>query len=128
MSHLLLDTHALIWFLRGDSELSSTAENLMRDIKSTKFVSIASLWEIAIKVNLHKIQLDFGLEDFETLIVANHFNILPIELAHTLVVGNLPLHHRDPFDRMLIAQAAVENLTIVTRDSHFADYGVPLLW
>jgi PIN domain nuclease of toxin-antitoxin system len=128
MKKLLLDTHALIWFLRGDSELSTAAEKAMRDAANVKFVSIASLWEIAIKVNLGKIQFDFALKDFAELIAANHFDILPIGFEHTLIVGALPSHHRDPFDRMLIAQASVEGLAIVTRDTHFSDYDVPVLW
>ena len=128
MKKLLLDTHALIWFLRGDSELSPTANSAMRDPENVRFVSMASLWEIAIKVNLGKIQFDFQLKDFAALISANHFEILPIEFEHTVRVGTLPLHHRDPFDRMLIAQASVNDLTIVTRDLYFPDYGVPVLW
>ena len=128
MKKLLLDTYALIWFLRGDSELSPAAGKSMRDSTNVKFVSIASLWKIAIKVNLGKIQFDFALKDFAELIAANDFDILPIAFEHILMVGTLPPHHRDPFDRMLIAQASVEGLTIVTRDPHFPDYGVPVLW
>jgi PIN domain nuclease of toxin-antitoxin system len=128
MNKLLIDTHALIWFLRGDSDLSSTAKDVILDAEYEKLISIASLWEIAIKVNLAKIQFDFAFEDFSPLLQANQINILSVELDHLLIIGKLPLHHRDPFDRMLIAQALSEGLTIVTRDPHFEGYGVNVLW
>ncbi|MFN0013968.1 MAG: type II toxin-antitoxin system VapC family toxin [Saprospiraceae bacterium] len=128
MKKLLVDTHALIWFLRGDSSLSQVAEKAMRAPENIKFVSIASLWEIAIKVNLKKIELDFSLADFENLLADNQFEVFPIGFQHVVRVAALSLHHRDPFDRMLIAQALTEGLAIVTRDPHFPDYGVPIVW
>ena len=100
----------------------------MRDLENIKFVSIASLWEIAIKVNLGKIQLDFDFKDFMTLLSINGFEVLSIEFEHTRAVAALPLHHRDPFDRILIAQSLVNEMIIVTRDPCFSDYEVPILW
>ena len=125
---LLLDTHALIWLLQGDADLSDAARNAMKDAGNLRLVSAASFWEIAIKVALGKIQLDVPFSDLRTVVKALGFEWLPIEFDQTLVVTSLPLLHRDPFDRMLIAQALAEQLTIVTKDPQFLPYGVPLLW
>ena len=125
---LLLDTHALIWFLKGDVDLSDDARNAMQDAGNLRFVSAASFWEIAIKVALGKIQLDVPFSELRTVVKKLGFEWLPIEFEHTLQVTSLPLLHRDPFDRMLIAQALVEQLTVVTRDPWFPQYGVPVVW
>lgn len=128
MNNLLLDTHALIWFLRGDKELSTAANSAIRSHLNERYVSVASLWEITIKVNLGKIELDFSVDEFENLLAINDLNILPIGFWHLVHLSKLPLLHRDPFDRLLIAQAAADHLTIVTRDPHFAEYGIRILW
>jgi PIN domain nuclease of toxin-antitoxin system len=122
---LLLDTHAFLWWLEDNPKLRAPARELVSDPRAVVYVSTASLWEIAIKSRLGK--LDAGSADLLEEIAANYFIQLPISGRHALLAGSLPGHHEDPFDRMLIAQAWMEELTIVTRDSAFAAYGVPTL-
>lgn len=125
----LLDTHALIWFCEGNPALSSTARAAMEDQANQCFVSHATAWEIAIKLNLGKLKLQIGFEImFPDVLNANGFALLPQSLEHYQFLLTLAPHHGDPFDRLLIAQAMVENLTIISRDPHFSAYGVPLLW
>ena len=125
---LLLDSHALIWFLRGDFELSAPARQAMTDTGNHKIVSLASIWEIAIKVNLGKIHFDFPFSDFYDLLAKNNFALVSFNFGHVLKVSALQHFHRDPFDRMLIAQALTENLTVVTKDPNFPLYGVSTIW
>jgi PIN domain nuclease of toxin-antitoxin system len=126
--NLLLDTHALIWLGENDQHLSVKAKKAIESQTNSKFVSIASFWEIAIKARLGKLSLLKPLEQIIKEIEESDAMILGISPEHTLVIEQLPLHHGDPFNRMLIAQASVEGLTIVTCDPHFPDYGVPILW
>jgi len=125
---LLLDTHALIWFGENDGQLSIKAKEAIEAPENIKYVSVVSLWEIAIKTSLGKLELNKPLAQITRDIEASDVVLLGISPAQTLRVENLPLHHRDPFDRMLIAQALTEGLGIVTRDPHFTDYGVPIVW
>jgi PIN domain nuclease of toxin-antitoxin system len=125
---LLLDTHAIIWFLNGDSSLSPKARLAIEDIDNTKTVSIASIWEIGIKISLGKFRFPQGFMQFVEMIDANGFEILPISVEHALIVSNLEFIHRDPFDRLLIAQSQKENLTIVTRDENIRKYSVQTIW
>jgi PIN domain nuclease of toxin-antitoxin system len=125
---LLLDTHAIIWFLNGDANLSLEAKAVIEDINNTKSVSIASIWEIGIKISLDKLRFPKGFRQFVEMIDANGFEILPISLEHALIVSNLEFIHRDPFDRLLIAQSQKENLTIVTRDENIKKYLVQTIW
>ncbi|MEO6760595.1 MAG: type II toxin-antitoxin system VapC family toxin [Saprospiraceae bacterium] len=125
---LLLDTHTLIWYLEGDAQLSSTAKRQLDNQSERRCVSAVSVWEMAIKINLGKLQIKKPLSDLPNFLSVNGFEWINLGFEYSLAYLNLPLHHRDPFDRMLIAQASVEGLTIVTRDPHFVDYGVPLLW
>jgi PIN domain nuclease of toxin-antitoxin system len=122
---LLLDTHAVIWWTAGEG-LSDEAGRAIEDRANLVYVSAASMWEVSIKVALGKLQLGVSLEDFESA-VAEDFEPLAVEWSHGLLAGGLPPHHRDPFDRMLLAQAMAENLTLVTRDRIFARYDVPVL-
>ena len=126
---LLLDTHTLIWFITNDAKLSDKALQLIEDGTNTAFVSIASLWEIAIKMNLGKL---LAGQDFNVLfpaqLTSNAIDLLPVEVAHVARVAILPLHHRDPFDRLLIAQALQENLPIISADTAFDSYAVHRLW
>jgi PIN domain nuclease of toxin-antitoxin system len=127
--NLLLDAHALLWFLNDDPLLSATAKSLIEDPASHKFVSIATCWEIAIKVGLKK--LDLGEPETTFLpreLATNHFDLLGIELRHTTFVESLPLHHRDPFDRVLVAQAIIEAMPVVSVDGALDPYGVRRLW
>lgn len=120
---LLLDTHAVLWWL-ADAELSETAREAIADPDHLIAVSSASVWEVAIKRALGKLEAPDGLVD---VLTDSGFEPLPILQAHAEAVGSLPAHHRDPFDRMLIAQARIEDLTIVSRDATFDRYDVPRL-
>ena len=126
---LLLDTHSFLWFVSGSPQLSTTARTLIEDASNQPFLSVASLWEMAIKVSLGKLSLG---QPFETLIPQqlslNGIALLGITISHTAVVAKLPFHHRDPFDRLLTAQAIVEQMPIVSGDSSFDAYAVTRLW
>ena len=126
---LLIDTHALIWFCEGSSSLSATARAAMEDETNERFISHAVPWEMAIKVSLGKLKL---LADYDSIfpgvLDANGFRLLPPNLAHYRELMSLPKHHGDPFDRLMLAQAQAEGLTIISCDPNFASYGVPLLW
>jgi len=121
---LLLDTHTLLWWLAGGDALSPEARDAIGSPDSVVYVSAASAWEMSIK--RAKGRLD-APSDVVDAIDAGGFRELPIEVEHAQAIGSLPLHHGDPFDRILIVQAQLEALTIVTRDEAFKAYGVPLL-
>jgi PIN domain nuclease of toxin-antitoxin system len=124
-----LDTHAFLWFLLNDSRLSGRAKDLIVDPENDIEISPASYWEIAIKIALRKYSLPEPFELFmEREIAANEFRILAIEPRHTAPLTSMPFHHRDPFDRLLIAQAMVERIPIVGSDSAFDAYSVTRLW
>ena len=126
---LLLDTHTLLWFIGGSSRLSSAARILIEDSENEKFVSIVSIWEIAVKVSIGKMSLSSPFDIlFPHQLQINGFELLPVKVEHASVVASLPFHHRDPFDRLLIAQSIIEDFAIVTADSAFADYTAKLLW
>lgn len=119
---LLLDTHVLIWWDDG-GRLAREATRAIRDADQV-YVSAASGWEIAIKISLGRLRPRRRIED---AVVESGFEELPVLLAHAEHVGHLPWHHRDPFDRLLVAQSLVERLTLVTRDDVFERYGVPMV-
>ena len=126
---LLLDTHALLWFCEGNPALSASARAAMEDSTKERYVSHATPWEVAIKVALGKLDLQAGYDVlFPGVLNANGFKFLPSSPDHYRALIPLARHHGDPFDRLMIAQAQVESLTIITCDSQFPDYGVPLLW
>jgi len=122
---LLLDTHAFLWWLNDDPKLHDAAREAISAPRTTVWISAATIWEISIKRAIGKLLIDRG--DLVEEISANEFIELPISARHALVAGGLPKHHKDPFDRMLIAQAQVEALTLVTGDSAFGAYGVQTL-
>ncbi len=126
---LLLDTHTFLWFLAADPQLSATARALIEDGDTEVYLSVGSLWEMAIKVSLGKLSL---AQPFDTFIpdqlARNSIELLGIAVGHTARVVGLPFHHRDPFDRLLIAQALVEGIPIVGVDAAFDAYGVTRLW
>ena len=124
----LLDTHTLIWFINGDEQLSHKARARIEQKQVSNFVSIASLWEIAIKISIGKLELHTPFIAIEKQLDLNKFSILPITFNDTLLLSNLPFHHKDPFDRLLIAQSITNNLTLISKDSHFEPYGLKLLW
>jgi PIN domain nuclease of toxin-antitoxin system len=129
MQRLLLDTHAFLWWIDDAPELKARAKRAIADMKNECYLSAASCWEMAIKVSLGKLRLTKPLERFVTeQLTANGFTLLSVELRHLAKVEKLPFFHRDPFDRLLIAQAIAEKLTIVSADKAFAKYGVDVLW
>jgi PIN domain nuclease of toxin-antitoxin system len=126
---LLLDTHTFLWFVMGDARLSARARALIEDRGNERLLSLASLWEMAIKHRLGKLSLT---EPFDTLIPGQldltGVRLLDIRFSHITVVSALPLHHRDPFDRMLIAQAIIEESPLLSADSAFDAYRVTRIW
>ena len=128
MRHLL-DTHTLIWFLEDDNKLSAFVQSLLDDGANELLVSIASIWEIAVKVSINKLSLSSPFEDvFPYQLIYNSIDILEIDINHLKIVSNLPLHHRDPFDKLLIAQCMSEGIPIVSTDSLFDQYGIKRIW
>jgi PIN domain nuclease of toxin-antitoxin system len=121
---LLLDTVTLLWWLDGDSKLGPKARAAIADPGNEVFVSAASTWEISVKRASGKLEAPF---EITTALERNYFIELPIEVTHSLAAGALPAHHKDPFGRMLVAQAQLENLTLVTNDPQIAKYGLVLL-
>jgi PIN domain nuclease of toxin-antitoxin system len=125
----LLDTHAFLWFAAGDPNLGKDAQRAIVDPTNQIFISIVTPWEIAIRVSIGKLILN---EPFATYIprevALNNFRVVPISIDHTTVVATLPFHHRDPFDRLLIAQAIVERMPVLSVDPSFDVYGVTRVW
>lgn len=126
---MLLDTHTLLWFVWNHANLSASARSLMTDPKNTLLLSAASIWEIAIKVAIGKLTLADPYEVFmHQAISTTGLTILPLEVRHAAALTTLPFHHRDPFDRMLVAQALVEKMPLLSADAVFDAYGVTRLW
>lgn len=126
---ILLDTHAFLWWINNDPQLSTNARSLIEDVSNEIVVSTVSGWEIAIKAQIGKLTIASDLEQFiANQITQNHFTILPIKLSHALHIYHLPLHHRDPFDRMLVAQSKLEELSILTIDPLIAQYTESTIW
>jgi PIN domain nuclease of toxin-antitoxin system len=125
---LLIDTHILLWTANADARLEQTAIDLIENPETELLLSMASVWEMAIKINLGKLQLGKPLKDFmeETTRLYN-VELLPIQLEHLIPIESLPQYHRDPFDRLLIAQAMVENIPILSQDTAFHQYPIQLL-
>lgn len=119
---LLLDTHVLLWWLADDRKLSKDARAMIANANHQVLVSAASVWEVTIKTSLRRIEIE--LDDLEDAILKSGFAPLPIAVQHAIRVGRLPNVHRDPFDRMLVAQAGVEELRLVTHDRVFERYGL----
>ena len=129
MRSLLLDTQALLWFLLDDRRLSAAAREGIAAEDSQVFISPASLWEIAIKISLGKYELSMPFVAFwEEQLSENEFTLLPISISHAAEVTKLPFHHRDPFDRLIIAQAIVQGIPVASSDEIFDRYGVERVW
>jgi PIN domain nuclease of toxin-antitoxin system len=124
----LLDTHTLIWFINGDRLLSQNARKSIGHKDAINYVSIGSLWEMAIKISSGKIKLHTPLTEIPEQISKNGFQILPITFEDILKLSILPFHHRDPFDRLIIAQSLSNNFKIISKDPFFANYGRVTLW
>ncbi|MFB6277586.1 MAG: type II toxin-antitoxin system VapC family toxin [Halothece sp.] len=127
MSDFLLDTHAFIWLSEDDPNLSNSLKEII-DYADTVYLSIASLWEIAIKLNLGKISLKRHYEVIGSELESSDLLLLPISFRDTVLIRHLLLHHRDPFDQMLIAQAMNHSLTLISRDRAFDAYPIQRIW
>jgi PIN domain nuclease of toxin-antitoxin system len=125
---LLLDTHTFLWFVAGRSDLSRRARRALEDGRAVLFLSAASVWEMAIKISLGRLTLNTTAADYVRGKIESGLQMLPIEWAHAAAVEALPFHHRDPFDRLLVAQAQIEDLTIVSADPAFRKYDVRVIW
>jgi len=126
---LLLDTHVLLWWHDQPARLTGTAYSAINDLGNDVFLSVVNGWEIQIKAQLGKLTLPKPLRELlQEEQATNGFRLLPVTLEHVYALDSFPLHHRDPFDRLLIAQAHQEGLILVTHDPQFSVYPVPLLW
>ncbi len=127
---VLMDTHAFLWWGKDSPKLSPLAREIISDADNTMLLSTASAWEIAIKASLGKLgNVPVDLEGFlDAQLLINGFDILPVGLQHAIGVRDLPYHHKDPFDRMLIAQARSEGIPILSTDGEFGPYPVKVLW
>ncbi|MGB5960604.1 MAG: type II toxin-antitoxin system VapC family toxin [Coleofasciculaceae cyanobacterium] len=125
----LLDTHTFLWFIEGNLNLSNTAKKLIEDEGNQRFLSIASLWEISIKINIGKLGIGMKLTELVAQqVYGNAIDLLEIKPGHLDKLTEMPFHHKDPFDRLIIAQSIVENMAVVSKDGAFESYSVRLLW
>ncbi len=126
---VLIDTHVFIWWTSEPTQLSSLVHNFLTNPETEPVLSIVNVWEMQIKVSLGKLSLKTALSELvNDEMSRNRINLLPIELSHIYALHDLPLHHRDPFDRLLITQSKLEELVIVSIDQKFDAYGVSRLW
>ncbi len=126
---VLLDTHAFLWLISGDDRLSKTAQKTFLDPGNILFFSAASLWEICIKISLGKLSLKSGwLKSIQDEMKVNTIQWLAIEMLHCVELTHLPFHHRDPFDRMLVAQAMVDDMQLLSRNSRLSSYEIKRIW
>ena len=127
--NLLLDTHAFLWFIANDPRLSSHAQSLIQDPGNRRLLSMAGLWEIAIKVSLGTLTLAQPFDQFiPRQLQLNQIEVLAIELPHVAAVAAMPFHHRDPFDRLMAAQCQIEDFPIVSADTAFDAYSIRRVW
>ena len=125
----ILDTHALLWILSDDKRLSKNAQTQFLDIKNTIYLSMASIWEISIKVSLNKLEIKSSLETLvEKHIIENDILLLNIKPEHVYPLAKLPFHHRDPFDRLIVSQAIYEKMPIISSDKDFDLYSIKRIW
>ena len=128
MSSYLLDTHTAIWFLNGDEKISQTAKRVILNPSNRKFISIVSVWEISIKISIGKLEFNDKATGFIQLAESNDITIIPIQVDHLTTLETLPMIHRDPFDRLLIATALCEKMTIITADENITKYQALHVW
>jgi PIN domain nuclease of toxin-antitoxin system len=125
----LLDTHAFLWFIEGNARLSNTGKDHIEDQSHDLLLSIASLWEMAVKISLGKLDLPQPFAEFmQSHLALSAIGLLEISPQHTYAVADLPFHHRDPFDRLLAAQCLSDGLTLISSDGVFEKYGVERVW
>ncbi len=126
---ILLDTHTFLWFVMDDPNLSAVAKALIEDMGNDRLLSVASPWEMAIKVSRNRLQISAPIDTFlRSQLAINSIRLLPIEIPHVAVLATLPFHHKDPFDRMLVSQALADRVPIVSVDATLDAYGVQRLW
>ncbi|WP_017294558.1 type II toxin-antitoxin system VapC family toxin [Geminocystis herdmanii] len=126
--NLLIDTHIFIWFINDNPLLSNDLKDVIEDSNNQIYLSLASLWEMSIKYNLKKLKLSTSYEEFiETEVNQSCLNLLNIEIKHFKINANLPLYHRDPFDRLIISQSIAENMPLISVDSAFSLYSITLI-
>jgi len=126
--NILPDTHAFMWFVNGDPMLGKAAKDAIENLENKALMSVASLWEIAVKVNIGKLSLSRPYTEIKDRMEENFIELLPITFDHTVLLTDLPLHHRDPFDRLIIAQAMTEKMTVLTKDENFKHYPIDIIW
>jgi len=128
MMNLLLDTHAFLWYFQGSSNLSVTARKVIQSKENRIYLSIASLWEIAIKLGLGKLEIPSSFNELQQILVQLEIEVLSIAFVDTEQYLTLPLHHRDPFDRMLVAQSITNSLIIISQDKQLDSYPIQRFW
>ena len=127
--NLLLDTHAFLWFIAADTSLSQTARQAIEDPANTCWLSVASLWEMTIKVGLGRLTVPLPIQRLvREHVLGNGIQALHLQPEHLDQLRLLPTHHKDPFDRLLIAQSITENMTLLSKDRHFSSYPIAVLW
>ena len=128
MDKFLLDTHTLLWWHENDSQLSTKVKDIIINPKNTVGVSIISFWEIVIKQTVGKLTLEYSIEELVENCIKSNFRIIPMHFLHLNQLSILPLIHRDPFDRYLIATAMSENLQLLSKDNQFSEYNITVIW
>jgi PIN domain nuclease of toxin-antitoxin system len=128
MTNYLLDTHTFLWFIDGDDSLSDRVIKQIKNVENQCYISIASIWEISIKMSLKKLEIAAGFNTISKFCDKNDIEVLPVTFEHILELNKLDLHHRDPFDRIIIAQGIAEELTVLSKDGNFKHYPVKVLW
>jgi len=126
--NLLFDTHAFLWFSEDNPSLSKKTKLIIENPENNCFISMASLWEMAIKISLKKLNIKLNFNQMLEEIYKHDFILLPIDFDHTVELTSMDFHHRDPFDRLIIAQSIVENLTIISIDKVFDKYNIKRIW
>ena len=124
----LIDTHTFLWFVSGDKQLPEKIKNKILDINEPCYISIASLWEITIKIQIGKLKIDISIEDLFKYADRNQIEIVQITAEHLLVLASLPQHHNDPFDRLIVSQAISENMTLYSKDKGLKKYKIKQEW
>ena len=124
----LLDTHTFLWFIDGNDNLSPKALENIENENAQNFISIVSLWEIALKLSLGKLEVNIPFKQIEDVVFKNNFQILPISFTDLLKLSELPFHHRDPFDRLLIAQCINNEMIFLSKDENVSKYNASIIW
>jgi len=125
---VLLDTHTFLWFVSGDKQLPEKIKNKILDINEPCYISIASLWEITIKIQIGKLNIAISIDDLFKYADRNQIEIVQITAEHLLVLASLPQHHNDPFDRLIVSQAISENMTLFSKDKGLKKYKIKQEW